>query len=158
MRASLTRAVLVIACSLPACSSGPAAVDGLSDRLPIGEPRGDTYDPTRPIVDLRADVNRNGTVDLTDPTEDLNEDTWDAKHGAIFLANIDDDQSRCPKSGTDVSLAACNDAADEVTNGPDDELDLAPLRTVPWPGAPADAVGSIAVSEKAKPHVRLFKK
>ena len=109
-----------------------------------------------PIVDIRADVNRNGTIDLDDPTEDLNEDTWDSTHGAIFLANIDDDQQTCAKSGTDLNLPKCNDASDEIVNGPDDLLDLARLKTVPWPGAPADATGTITVSAPAASYVRLF--
>jgi protein-arginine deiminase len=115
------------------------------------------------VVDLRADVNRNGTVDLSDPTEDQNEDTWDAKHGAIFLANIDDDQGRCPKEDSDgtlsdVQLPQCNDAADDVVNGPDDLLDLARLKTVPWPDAPDDASGTLELSSPGADHVRLFKK
>jgi protein-arginine deiminase len=102
-------------------------------------------------------VNRNGTVDLADLSEDASEETWDGKHGAVFLANVDDDQSACPSSGqTDSAYAACNDAADAVVNGPDDLEDLARILTVPWPGAFADASGTITVS--APDRVRLFKK
>ncbi|MBI5531259.1 MAG: hypothetical protein HY898_00990 [Deltaproteobacteria bacterium] len=109
------------------------------------------------IVDLRADVNRNGTVDLTDPTEDASEDTWDATHGAIFLANIDDDQDACPNSGTDANLAACNDAADTVINGTSDLEDLARLKTVPWPAAPNAASATLTINAAAQNRVRLFK-
>ena len=110
------------------------------------------------IVDLRADVNRNGTVDLADPSEDQGEDTFDASHGAVFLANLDDDEGACPtQNQTDAQLAACNDAADGVINGPDDLLDLARLRTVPWPDAPADASATIALGSPGASHVRLFK-
>jgi protein-arginine deiminase len=109
------------------------------------------------IVDLRADVNRNGTIDFGDPNED-SETGWDASRGAIFLANIDDDALACAKSGTDAQLAACNDAADNVINGYEDLADLARLMTAPWPGAPANASGTITVSSAAKPYVRLFKK
>ncbi|MHB8873449.1 MAG: protein-arginine deiminase family protein [Myxococcaceae bacterium] len=108
------------------------------------------------VVDVRADVNRNGTVDLNDPTEDLDEATWDKDHGAIFLANLDDDRNTCPKTGSDITLAQCHDAADEVTNGPDDVLDLARLKTAAWPQAPDDAVGTISVSAAAAAKVRLF--
>ncbi len=114
------------------------------------------------VVDLRADVNRNGTVDLDDPTEDQGENTWDAKHGAIFLANIDDDQHSCPTTDgqgqplSDIELAKCNDAADDVVNGQDDLADLAQLKSVPYPDAPDDAVGHIELSDSAKDHVRLF--
>ncbi len=114
------------------------------------------YQPV-PIIDLRADVNRNGTVDLTDPSEDQDEDTWDSNHGAIFLANIDDDESVCPTTGTDPELAACNDAADNVVNGPDDLLDLARLVVVPWPSAPDDAGATIDLSVAGAPFVRIFR-
>src|SRR5450432_1123830 len=83
----------------------------------------DPTDSGTPVVDLRADNNRNGTIDWDDDTEDQNEDTWDKTHGAIFLANIDDDQKACPSIAStgailsDVDLASCNDAQDTVLNG-----------------------------------------
>ncbi|MBI4510302.1 MAG: protein-arginine deiminase [Deltaproteobacteria bacterium] len=110
------------------------------------------------MVDLRADVNRNGKIDLDDPSEDVGEDTWDEKHGAIFLANIDDDQAACPKDASDEDLAKCNDAADEVVNGPDDLLDLARIQVRPWPEAPDDASGTLTVGRLGAEHVRLFVK
>lgn len=112
-----------------------------------------------PIIDLRADNNRNGTIDLADPTEDAGEDQWAADHGAIFLANLDDDQSACPTSNqTDAQLAACNDAADTVVNGASDLDDMARLQTVPWPTAPANASATVTVNAGALNYVRLFKK
>jgi protein-arginine deiminase len=114
--------------------------------------------PNAPIVDLRADTNRNGTVDLNDPSEDANENTWDTNHGAIFIANIDDDQESCSKSGSDAALAACNDAADNIVNGNDDLLDMAPMKTVAWPTAPDGVVGTLSVGASGKPFVRIFKK
>ncbi|MBI4702452.1 MAG: protein-arginine deiminase [Deltaproteobacteria bacterium] len=111
-----------------------------------------------PVIDLRADVNRNGKIDLSDPSEDSGEESWDAGHGAIFLANIDDDEQKCPTSGSDSLLAACNDAADQKVNGNDDLDDMARLMTVPWPSAPSDASGTIAVASPGKKYVRLFKK
>jgi len=110
------------------------------------------------IVDLRADNNRNGTVDLNDPSEDLNESTWSASNGAVFLANIDDDQSTCPTSGSDAQLEACNDAADNVTNGSNDLADLARLKTVPWPDAPSNSSGYLGINDGSVNYVRLFKK
>ncbi len=140
---------------LSACGSSPA-----------DQPAGETPAPSKPTpkVDLRADVNRNGTVDLDDPTEDEGEATWDATHGAIFLANIDDDLGVCPtkddagRTLSDEELPKCHDAANEVVDGDDDLLDLARLKTVPWPEVPAAAAATIAVDEKAAPFVRLFKK
>ncbi|MBI2388114.1 MAG: protein-arginine deiminase [Deltaproteobacteria bacterium] len=121
-------------------------------------------DPPAPVwpapkVDLRADNNRNGTVDLDDPTEDEGEDGWDGRHGAILLANIDDDQRACPTTGlTDVDLPSCNDAANDVVDGDDDLLDLARLKTAPWAEVPEGARGTLEISAAAAPFVRLFKK
>ncbi|PKN32428.1 MAG: hypothetical protein CVU63_18835, partial [Deltaproteobacteria bacterium HGW-Deltaproteobacteria-20] len=110
------------------------------------------------VVDLRADVNRNGTIDLADPTEDTNEQTWDDSRGAIFLANIDDDDASCAKNGTDAQLAACHDASNAVIDGPDDLLDLARLQTVPWPAAPDAAKATLELNSPATSYVRLFKR
>ena len=109
------------------------------------------------IADLRVDTNRNGSIDLDDPSEDDPEDSWGKDHGAIFLANIDDDAKTCPKSGSNAALAGCNDAFDDVVNGPDDLDDLARLKTVPWPDAPKDAYATIVLTMPAAEHVRLFK-
>ncbi len=114
------------------------------------------------IVSILADNNRNGTIDWNDPTEEKNKTTWDATHGAIFLANIDDDQKACPvtdQSGailSDVDLAKCNDAQDTIINGDADLLDLAPLGVRAWPGAPDGTVGSVSVDSAAAPYVHLF--
>ena len=107
------------------------------------------------VADLRADTNRDGVVSFTDPTDDAGEDVWNADHGAVFLANIDDDQEVCSLDLDDVDLPDCNDAADEVLNGAADALDLARLKTKPWPAAPAGARGRITFTVPDK--VRLFK-
>lgn len=162
-RSAAARIVVVAGLLLAgACDDGGATGDaGPPDVAP------DTASPA-PIVDIRADVNRNGVVDLTDPTEDADEDRWDSSHGAIFLANLDDDDQSCPKAIpglSDDALAACNDAADEALDGADDLKDLAPLRTVPWPAAPEGVVGTVKLSlpgaaATASPgsYVRLFRK
>jgi protein-arginine deiminase len=131
------------ACTIfaPACSSTPPQ-------------------PTN-FATLLADSNRNGTIDWDDPTEAENKTTWDTTHGAIFLANIDDDQNACPKTSgatllSDVDLAACNDAADTVVNGDADLLDLAPLGVKAWPTAPAGTVATVTVDDKAASFVHLF--
>lgn len=121
-------------------------------------------EPGTPPIDLRADVNRNGVVDLEAADEDAAEDTWDATHGAIFLANIDDDLGLCRSTDgagrplPDATLPACNDAADDVVNGPDDELDLAPLAIKAWPAAPEGTVARLLIDEEPAKYVRLFKK
>jgi protein-arginine deiminase len=110
-----------------------------------------------PLADLRADTNRDGEIDFTDATDDSGEDEWTSEHGAIFLANIDDDQVACPSSANvdDIDLPSCNDAADEEVNGADDALDLARMKTKPWPGATPDATASITFT--AANRVRIFK-
>jgi protein-arginine deiminase len=125
-----------------------------------GEPQGGAGGEApkpKPVVDLRADNNRDGVVKLDDDADDKDEDSWDKTHGAIFLANIDDDQKKCDAKVGDVDLPKCHDAADDVINGPDDLLDLARLRTAPWAEAPDGAVGRLSVDEKSSGFVRLFK-
>ncbi len=107
------------------------------------------------VADLRADANRDGEVTFDE--RDAEKLAWDRAHGAVFLANIDDDTRRCKAAGTDVELPKCNDAADAVLNGPDDAKDLARLRTRPWADAPDDALATVTiVTESAKEKVRLF--
>jgi len=119
--------------------------------------------PGTPPIDLRADVNRNGKLELDVPGEDENEETWDAAHGAIFLANIDDDDGRCRSTDSggrplpDATLPNCNDATDEVVNGDDDVADLAQLAIKAWPEAPAGTVARLLINEAAADKVRLFR-
>ncbi|MDF2696907.1 MAG: Protein-arginine deiminase type [Labilithrix sp.] len=109
-------------------------------------------------ADLRADSNRDGEVRFDDES-DAQKTEWDKTSGAVFLANIDDDNERCKSTGDDVTIAKCNDAQDEVVNGDDDALDLARLKSRPWPKTPEDATGHVAIlTDAAKTMVRLFKK
>jgi protein-arginine deiminase len=114
---------------------------------------------SEPTADLRADTNRNGVIDWDDPTEDEGEDDWTAEHGAVFLANIDDDLVACPTSGAginDLTLPDCNDAADTVVNGEDDLLDMAPLRVAALPDAPDGAAGYLDLGAYGTDRARLF--
>jgi protein-arginine deiminase len=114
------------------------------------------------VVDIIADNNRNGTLDWNDPTEEANKTTWDATHGAIFMANIDDSASACPSTDAsgailgDIQLAACNDAQDTVVNGQNDVADLAQLGVRAWPSAPAGTLGTVSVDAASAPLVHLF--
>ncbi|WP_073786238.1 protein-arginine deiminase family protein [Streptomyces sp. CB01580] len=63
---------------------------------------------------------------------------------------------RWDQNKTDRDLAACNDAADDIVNGKDDEADLARFRTRPWAGAPASASGRITIPAKDAHRIRLF--
>ncbi len=110
------------------------------------------------VADLRADANRDGDIRFDDDS-DATKLVWDRMNGAIFLANIDDDAARCKLTESDQTIATCNDAEDEVVNGEDDALDLARLRTRPWPKAPDDAVAQLTiVTESARSKVRLFRR
>lgn len=110
------------------------------------------------VADLRADSNRDGEIRFDDDS-DAERDVWNSRSGAIFLANIDDDQGVCKKTGDDVQIEKCNDAMDDVVNGEDDALDLARLRTKPWPDAPEGTTAQIVLEpETAWSFVRLFKK
>ncbi|GAA2943068.1 hypothetical protein GCM10011428_72230 [Streptomyces violaceus] len=74
-------------------------------------------------ADLRADVNRDGRVDVTGDSDKWWEDSWSVGRGAVYLPNIDDDTKRCPVTGpggrplSDAKLAACNDGTDTKVNG-----------------------------------------
>lgn len=107
---------------------------------------------------LLADTNRSGAIELDAADEEAGREGWDDRHGAIVLPNIDDDEGRCPKVGTDDVLAGCFDGADDVVNGADDLLDMAPLRTRPWAGAGDSVVATLSVSEAARDKVRIFVK
>jgi protein-arginine deiminase len=97
-----------------------------------------------PVVDVMADSNRSGLIEPGDATEDQGEDTWDAKHGAVFLANLDDDD----KDGK-------ADADDDVVNGAADIDDLAPIAIRAWPEASKKAAATLSV--EGADHVRLFR-
>ncbi|MGW0711808.1 protein-arginine deiminase domain-containing protein [Streptomyces sp. NPDC002643] len=116
-----------------------------------------------PATDLRADVNRDGKVDVTGSTDSGWEDSWSVGRGALMLPNIDDDTKRCPATGpkgkplSDARLAACNDASDTKVNGTADAADLARIRSVPMRSLPAGAQGSVKVTAGAK-QSRVFVK
>lgn len=98
-----------------------------------------------PVVKLVVDADRNGDLDDTGPDVDQHND-WSAQRGAMFLANLDDDDS-------DHHV----DCEDDAVNGADDAEDLARIRTVAWPTAPNGAVGHLALDAGMAPGVRLFK-
>ncbi|MBR8642782.1 protein-arginine deiminase domain-containing protein [Streptomyces tuirus] len=114
-------------------------------------------------ADLRADVNRDGRVDVGGGSDKSGEDSWSVGRGAVYLPNIDDDSKRCPVSGPggrplpDAKLAACNDAADTKVNGSADVSDLARVRSVPMSGLRAGAQGSLKITTGGK-HAHLFLK
>lgn len=112
--------------------------------------------------DLRADVNRDGRVDVEGTSDTDGEDTWTQRRGAVLLPNIDDDGKRCPvKDGrgrplSDAKLARCNDASDSVVNGARDAADLARLKTVPLPKTASRSHGTVKVVGAGAKKTRLF--
>ncbi|MFI1970670.1 hypothetical protein BLA24_04895 [Streptomyces cinnamoneus] len=87
-----------------------------------------------------------------------------APEGAVVLPNLDDDARRCSLRpgdedrldvAVDERLAACNDAADDVVNGPADLKDLTPLRVPPM-AVGAHATGRVAVPAAQSPYARVF--
>ena len=166
------RIFLFSALFLTACGVETAPIQSTGENTPdpTGEGTGDRSDtdpsdPSNPgeeeeepggiVADLRADTNRDGVISFEGKADDDGEDVWDAKHGAVFLANIDDDEVTCDPNLDDLQIAKCNDAADEEVNGPDDALDLPPLKTNPWTAVPSGAKGTIEWTAEDK--VRLFK-
>lgn len=107
-------------------------------------------------ADLRADVNRDGRVDVSGGTDKAGEDSWSTGRGAVTLPNIDDDTRRCRTTGpggkrlSDAELAACNDASDSKVNGSADAADLARIRSVPMAKAPAGSRGSVKITAGAR--------
>jgi protein-arginine deiminase len=102
--------------------------------------------PPQPMADLVVDSNRSGALELSDSSEDEHEDEWDAQHGAVFLANLDDDD----QDGK-------SDADDAVVNGQADIADLSPVAVRAWPDAPPTASGTLAVDAASMGLVRIFR-
>ncbi|MEZ4460920.1 MAG: protein-arginine deiminase family protein [bacterium] len=116
------------------------STNGTTNETPI--------DP-RPALDLRADTNRDGVVSLTDPSDDDGEDLWGADHGAVFLANMDDDDSSCARSGSDASLAQCYDGNDDKLDGLTDLEDMAPLVLRATGDVPDTATATVSITAGA---------
>lgn len=100
-----------------------------------------------PVVDLVVDANRDGIADPASADDQKYANVFDEKHGASFLANVDDDD------GDKV-----RDADDEDVNGEDDEKDLARIVMPAWPLAPNGAVGKLKLDKIGAENVRLFLK
>lgn len=141
---------LLLAAGVMACGADPSNGGASGGDAPPPEPD--------VLADLRADSNRDGEIRF-DNDSDTQKTTWDKANGAVFLANIDDDSRRCKITSDDITMADCNDAQDEIINGDDDALDLARLKSRPWPKTPADTTGHLTIlTEAAKPFIRIFKK
>ncbi|KAB8068745.1 hypothetical protein BDV29DRAFT_162101 [Aspergillus leporis] len=111
-------------------------------------------------VDIRADSNRDGIVDLNG-TSDLDDKLSSSNFaGAILLPNIGDTDRRCSQLITNttssVELEACNDASDDIQRAPQF---MAPLRTVPLPDLHPDSFGLVRVDDPvARANTRVFRR
>jgi protein-arginine deiminase len=148
-----TTAVALVATGLPGAFAAPVGAPPIGAAARVGvAPIAAAPIRTSVVADLRADVDRNGVVDVTGNTDEAGEHVWTAARGAIFLANLDDDSRRCPRKSpagkplSDAALEKCNDAADTIVNGSIDAADLARLRTVPMSRAGRSATATVAVS------------
>jgi protein-arginine deiminase len=99
------------------------------------------------FADIAVDANRDGLVNPDDPQDQDAEDEWTDKHGASFLANIDDDDDD-----------GVRDVDDDIVNGPEDEADLARALLKASPDAPDGATGLFTVDERAAKNVRIWKR
>lgn len=109
------------------------------------------------VADIRADSNRDGSVDLEGDSDSRDKTTLSSSWGAVFLADIDDTDRRCSRNLTLESLNKvlddCNDSTDDLQRSP---KYLAPLRTVALPNLSGNALGNITVSNKeARSKVRI---
>lgn len=101
--------------------------------------------PPKDIIVIAADSNRDGVV--TDADLEHPGDQWDKTIGAIFIANLDDDDSD-----------KVRDCDDEKINSDTDLADLATVVVAGWPTVEAVAVGVVKIDAESAESVRVFKK
>lgn len=110
-------------------------------------------------ADIRADTNRDGTVDIDGISDSGNKAAWSAERGAIFLPNVGDKHMRCDntdKIGNPLSndeLAACHDASGHLLLAPEY---VAPLQTLPMNVSETGTARIYATPGAAYDRVRLF--
>lgn len=126
-RSGALLATAVLGAGLAVTAVGPPAATAVTD-VPL----------------ILADTDRDGVITSADAA---GRGSWIKESGALFLANLDDDLQSCPVIGadgttqlTDVQLASCNDAADDVVNGDSDVLDLARVQVLPVTAGAVDSV------------------
>ncbi len=142
---SSRRAPTPLLLSLPLALLGFAAVscgdDGATTSSGTGKPK------LSPVVRIAVDASRDGVADPSDANDHdfATRDKWDDKHGASFLANLDDDDANHAR-----------DAENDVVDGDEDAKDLAPIVIAPWPDAPDGAVGTLTLDDVSPKVVRLF--
>ena len=112
--------------------------------------------PKEPTVMLGVDAARTGEIDFDDP-DDV-EQRWEPEegYGALFLANIDDDDNRCTGLVDDEQFEDCYDAALEGPGGEEDLADMARIRTYPTGEVSPGTTGVLDVDETSREYVNLY--
>ena len=114
-----------------------------------GSPSGATGGNQTPatIIDIVVDANRDGVVDAADPgDQDIEDQPLSATSGAVFIANLDDDDGN-----------KIRDAEDTAINAGEDIADIAPIVVSAWPEAPDGATGWLYLDELSSQNVRMHK-
>ena len=133
----------------PSAPAVEAGVDGAPDASVDADDADASVDheaPAPTLGDLVVDSNRNGVLEPHAYDEQTFEEAWDDKHGAVLLANVDDDD----EDGK-------GDHLDDIVNGPGDAKDLARIRVVGFDDVPDGAVGKLSVDPASAPWVRVFR-
>lgn len=137
--------------SLAACSTepqddarDPRALKTIRTKAHLAAQGGGTTEPptAEATADIVADTNRDGRVDSAD---EAGEDDWSTAHGAVMVANLDDDDGDGKR-----------DASDDVLSGTTDLADLAPVILRRYRGLARDASVSLSVEAPAQSEVRIF--
>ena len=127
-----------------ACSGSKRTADATPPaNTPITPPITPPTPSKSRVADIAVDTNRDGQITHDD---DVNEDTWTATRGAIFVANVDDDDRK-----------GAVDASDQIVNGGKDIDDLVPVLLRQADGLTSnDTVYLTVTPDAAAKRVRLF--
>ncbi len=151
-RLHLAAAALAGLAATACSSSSPPATTTVADGQGTGTDvkvtgdAGDTAAVTvTGTVGLVVDANRDGTADPANADDLKYGNTFDTTHGAVFLANVDDDNKD-----------KARDCDNDTVDGDPDLLDLARAQVVAWPTAPDGTKATIKLDAMGAQNVRIF--
>ena len=98
-----------------------------------------------PTVDIVVDADRNGVADAASEADQAGEMEYQGNVGALFLPNLDDDDSDGYRDSDDVKVAG---------NG--DELDLATFKLTACEDCPKGSTGLLEIDAESAKNVRIF--
>jgi len=140
MRYQTSGALLLFLLAWAGCGDDSETSDGETKKKKKPPEPGPAY-----VIDVVVDANRNGVADANDPADQDAEETWDATTGAMFLPNLDDDDGD-----------RIRDADDQIVNGGEDNLDLAPLSISACTECPEGSYGYLEIDAAAAANVRIY--